>query len=129
MMMLRFAVPMVGVMALGAAVAFAAPPKGAGDAAAGQTTFKARCAMCHVGPGGGPSMLAPNLKGVGGRKAASTGFAYSDALKKSGLSWSRPNLDKFLTAPQQMVPGTRMVISVPDAKQRADVVAFLSSYK
>jgi cytochrome c len=74
-------------------------------------------------------MLGPNLSRVAGRKAASSEFTYSTALKASGLKWDKPTLDRFLTAPMKAVPGTRMVISIPDAKQRADIVAYLSSLK
>ena len=91
---------------LAAAASQAAGP--AGDAKAGEALFKSRCFMCHSGSPGHPSALAPDLHGVGGRKAASTGFAYSDALKKSGLTWTKANLDTFLTAPGKMVPGTRI---------------------
>jgi len=101
----------------------------AGDAKAGETLFKQRCQMCHSGSPGHPSMLAPDLHGVGGRKAASTGFTYSPALKKSGLTWTQANLDAFLTNPQKLVPGTRMVVSISNPKDRADVVAYISSLK
>jgi cytochrome c len=104
-------------------------PALAQDAAAGGTLFKGRCGACHVVVPGQKGMIAPNLSGVAGRKAGSTAFNYSPALKASGLKWNKPTLDKFLTAPMKLVPGTSMVISVPDAKQRADVVAYLSSLK
>lgn len=123
---------MVPARMLGAsllAVALPAAPVLAQDAAAGGTLFKQRCSACHSVTPGQKAMIAPNLSGLAGRKAASTTFNYSPALKASGLSWDRPALDKFLTGPMKMVPGTRMVISIPDAKQRADVVAYLSSLK
>ena len=131
-MLSKFVLPLA-LLALGAsavAIPVVARAAGAdGDAKAGESLFKARCQMCHSGSPGHPSMLAPDLHGVGGRKAASTGFIYSPALKKSGLTWTKANLDTFLSAPGKLVPGTRMVIAITDAKQRADVVAYLSTLK
>jgi cytochrome c len=104
-------------------------PAFAQDANRGSALFKQRCQTCHsVTPGQKP-MLGPNLSRVAGRKAASSEFTYSTALKASGGKWDKPTLDRFLTAPMKAVPGTRMVISIPDAKQRADIVAYLSSLK
>jgi cytochrome c len=73
--------------------------------------------------------MAPNLYGVVGRKAASTAFGYSAALKASGLTWDPATLDRFLTSPMKLVPGTRMLIPVSDPKQRADLIAYLGSLK
>jgi cytochrome c len=109
--------------------ATAAGPSRAQDTGAGEAIFKTHCQACHTaGPGGAPG-VGPNLSGLVGRKAASTSFSYSDALKASGLTWDRKTLDAFLAAPSQLVPGTRMVISVPDAKQRADLIAYLAALK
>lgn len=117
------------LLALSLLCAAAAGPALAQDAAAGAATFKARCQACHtVTPGQAPGM-APNLYGVVGRKAAGTPFNYSAALKASGLTWDPATLDKFLTSPMKMVPGTRMLIPVTDAKQRADLIAYFGSLK
>lgn len=109
-----------------AVLTLAATPSFAADKPNGQTLYQQRCASCHGAPDR-PSTLAPNLTGVVGRKAASTTFNYSAALKASGLTWTRANLDRFLTAPMRMVPGTKMVISVTDAAQRAAVLDYLTS--
>lgn len=115
-----------------AAILSAVPAYAAGDAAAGAALVKARCQMCHVlNKGQKPTALAPNLNGVVGRKAGSTAdFAlYSPALKSSGIVWTPAKLDTFLQGPGKLVPGTKMVISVADAKDRANIVAFLASNK
>lgn len=104
-------------------------PAPAQDAAAGAVQFKARCAICHSVADGQKAMLAPNLAHLAGRKAASTQFNYSPALKASGLSWDKATLDRFLAAPMKAVPGTRMVVSVADARQRSNIVAYLSTLK
>jgi cytochrome c len=101
----------------------------AADAAAGEAIFKSRCMACHVVGAGQPGVLAPNLRGVVGRPAAATAFNYSPALKASGLTWTTASLDGFLAAPMQKVPGTRMVIAIGDARQRADVIAWLATLK
>jgi cytochrome c len=107
-----------------AAPALAQP---AGDPTRGKEAFETLCTMCHAEDGDGQG---PSLNGVVGRKAASApGFAYTDALKKSGLTWTPATLDPFLTDPMKMVPGTAMPQSVPDAAQRADVIAYLATLK
>jgi cytochrome c len=107
----------------------AAAPAMALDPAAGAATFQQRCQVCHQPPPGQPHGIGPNLAGVVGRKAASTAYDYSTALKASGLTWDRATLDKFLTSPSSMVPGTRMVVPVADAKQRTDLIAYLATLK
>lgn len=117
------------LLALSLIGAALAGPALAQDAAAGAALFKQRCTACHtVTPGQAPG-AAPNLYGVVGRKAASTPFNYSPALKASGLTWDKATLDRFLTSPMKMVPGTRMLIPISDPKQRADLIAYLGSLK
>jgi cytochrome c len=87
------------------------------------------CMACHsFAPG--RHMTGPSLAGVWGRKAgAAEGFGrYSDALKKSGIVWDEKHLDAWLTNPQALVPGNTMVFpGIPDAKMRADVLAYLEA--
>lgn len=99
------------------------------DAAAGAKVFQARCAMCHTKTAaGGP--MAPSLIGVVGAKAASRGWdKYSPALKASGKVWNPANLDQFLTAPAKVVPGTRMVIPVPNPADRKALIAYMATLK
>ena len=112
-----------------AAVAFALPiavhaQQGA-DVARGADLFDERCTMCHQREGGGQG---PSLVGVVGRHAASLpGVNYSRALKASNLVWSQAELDRFLTNPTGVVPGTAMPLAVPNAKERADLIAYLAS--
>ncbi len=124
-----FAASLVLAMAIAVPqqMAVAAGPAPAGGAAAGATLFAQRCQSCHTATAGQRAVLAPNLAGVVGRKAASTTFNYSPALKASNLTWTRANLDRFLTSPMRMVPGTRMVIAIPDAQQRAAVLDYLAT--
>jgi cytochrome c len=96
-----------------------------GDVNAGADIFDSVCEECH-----GAAATAPTLRGIIGRPVASIeSFAgYSDALKgKKSLTWTPANLDLFLKSPKDFVPGTLMYKTVPDAKDRADVIAFLAS--
>jgi cytochrome c len=122
--MFRNAVIVVTLLVAGAGSAYAA------DAAHGAAIFK-RCAMCHTDAKGAGNGLGPNLFGVVGHEAAThPGFMYSGALKKSHLTWTPANLDKWLTRPAQLVPGTKMMFAgLPNAADRADVIAFLASQK
>jgi cytochrome c2 len=79
---------------------------------------------------GGPNQ-GPNLLGLVGRKAGSQPDfpMYSEALKSSGITWSKKALDKFLINPGDKVPGTLMPMQIPDDKMRADVVEYLATLK
>jgi cytochrome c len=114
------------LLALTAGLLAAAAPAMAQDAGAGGADFKQRCQTCHTGQ---PNAIGPSLKGVVGRKAASTAFGYSEALKSSGLTWTPASLDKFLASPAKTVPGTRMLVPTADAKRRADLIAYLATLK
>ena len=115
--------------AFSASVSQAAEPPG--DPVHGKQLFAARCGLCHsVGPGAGEAGQGPPLAGVVGRKAASAaGFDYTDALKASKLVWTPADLDRFLSGPSKLVPGTAMPVAVADAKTRADLIAYLSTLK
>lgn len=97
-----------------------------GDPVAGKKIFM-RCVACHaVQPGAGAKM-GPNLAGVVGRKAAAApGFKYSAAMQKAKIKWDDATLDKWLTRPSALVPGTSMAFAgLPNAADRANVIAYL----
>lgn len=108
-------------------LAVVATPAASQDVAAGASLFKMRCQTCHGIAAGRKNPMGPNLAAVIGRKAGTGDFAYSEAMKKSGLSWTPALIEKYLAAPAKVVPGGKMVINVADPKQRADIVAFLQS--
>jgi cytochrome c len=119
----------VWLAALAAAASLAGGPALAQspEAAKGAEVYDDRCSGCHVigGVGQGPS-----LAGVVGRKAgAAPGFAYTAALKRSGLTWTPANLDRWLAGPQTLVPGTAMTAIVPDAAERRELIAYLAGLK
>ena len=73
--------------------------------------------------------LTLNLFGVIGRKSASvTGFQYSEDLRKSDIVWDEAIIDKFITAPKKLFPGTRMELpGVEDVKTRTSIIRYLRS--
>lgn len=94
-----------------------------GDAEAGAKIYT-RCEACHALA---YDRTGPRHCGLIGRKAGSEpGFAYSDAMKRSGIVWNAQTLDRFLADPMKAVPGTTMgYAGVKDPKERADLIAFL----
>jgi cytochrome c len=85
----------------------------------------AQCSACHSIDGS--NGVGPPLSGVVGRKAGSVaGFRYSRAMKGSNIVWDEKSLDAFVSDPQKVVPGNVMPFAgVADAKQRADLIAYL----
>ncbi len=121
--------PSISRTACLAALALLAPlATRAQDAAAGGMAFM-QCADCHS-PGASDG-VGPGLKGVFGRRAGSvSGFKYSDPLAKSVIVWDEVSLDAFLANPTKAVPGTAMAWpGEPDAKARADLIAYLKTLK
>ncbi len=106
------------------------PPADAPDQQAGSSAQPpaalAACGACHSLAAGQPHRTGPNLHGVFGRKAGTAqGYAYSSALRESGIIWSRETLDRFLAAPAAMVPGTRMITATRDSQRRREIVDYL----
>jgi len=98
----------------------------AGDAAAG-VAFMARCRACHTLDEGGARRVGPNIWGIVGKaKGVSEGFPYSDALAAAGGKWTLADLDGYLTAPKEWMPGTKMTFpGIPDATDRANALLAL----
>lgn len=94
-----------------------------GDPARGEKVYE-RCEGCHSIE---RDRIGPRHQGIVGRKAASIpGFAYSPAMRGSGLTWDEATLDRFLQGPTRLVPGTRMGFAgVPEERDRADLIAYL----
>jgi alcohol dehydrogenase (cytochrome c) len=108
-------------------LAWAPPALAADDAAAGSKIFTTQCGVCHSNQAG-VNGFGPSLAGVVGRRAAAIpGFKYTTALKNSDLTWSTANLDQFFTDSAKKVPGTAMAVAIPQASDRSDLIAYLSS--
>jgi cytochrome c len=99
----------------------------AGEASRGQRVFNQQCRACHTLDKGGAQTAGPNLHGVFGRKAGTAeGYAFSDAMKNSGIVWDDATMAEYNRDPKGKVPGTKMVFNgVKQAGQLADLVAYL----
>ncbi len=139
---MRHGAKMVAVMALalsacGSGQKDAGTDAGSSEVPAAEATPSNRppaafmqCMSCHsVEPG--RNIIGPSLHGIVGRKAASgAGYAYSNALKGSGLTWDAATLDAWLASPAQLVPGNKMIFSGQrDAAARKAVIDYLAAQK
>src|SRR5206468_767376 len=99
-----------------------------GNPSRGAAVF-GQCAACHsVEPG--VHLTGPSLAAIWGRRAGTVGGfgRYSSAIKHAGITWDAPTLDRWLARPEALVPETTMTFpSVADARQRADLIAYLKA--
>lgn len=118
-LVLRFG--LVGAaMALTACAQEQAPPV----ASAGEQAF-AVCLACHAAESQNRP-TGPNLHGLFGRRAGTReGYFFSEPLKASGIVWDAPTLEAFIANPSERVPGTFMLVGVPDPVRRAAIVNYL----
>lgn len=114
-------VALLALVAAGAA-------RGEGDATRGASVFQA-CAACHsMEPG--RHLTGPTLADLFGRKAgtAEKFLRYSDALKRSGVTWNEQTLDAWLKDPARVIPGNDMVFpGIKEDAARRDLIAFLKT--
>ena len=93
-----------------------------------ELAFNGHCRECHEFDKG-DNRLGPTLYGVVGRKAGTVpGFAYSDSLKSSGITWDEKMLDQFIANPDALIPGNNMgaiFSGMEDAGERAKIIDFL----
>lgn len=104
-------------------------------AASGEREFRA-CAICHATAPRGTRegdvrLIGPNLHGIVGEQAAHLpDFAYSPALKNSGLVWDEATLDAFIENPQRLVRGNRMAyVGEADPAKRKAIIEYLKTLK
>jgi cytochrome c len=120
---------LLGLAALGigsfAQPAPAAPPAPV-SAARGKLIFL-RCAACHAISAAAPTKVGPHLQGIVGRASGAVPrFTYSPAMRAARLRWDDATLDRWLTRPAGLVPGTSMVFAgLANADDRKAVIAYL----
>jgi cytochrome c len=102
------------------------PQLAAADFARGEVLGFA-CAACHRFRAEEGTLIGPHLQGVFGRPAASVpDFAYSPALRASGLVWTPRSLEAWLANPAGFVEGTTMAFTgYRSAEDRRDLIAYL----
>lgn len=103
----------------------AATPLPVGDAARGERLYTARCGACHSLDA---NRIGPSHRGVVGRRSGQApNFRYSVALQRLNVVWTPQTLDRWLTSPTAMAPGTSMGIRVLNAQERADIITYLGA--
>ena len=115
------------VAALGT-LAWIGPTWGAGDPVRGATPFQA-CAACHSTTPG-EHLTGPSLAKIWQRKAGTVeGFSrYSEAMQHVDLVWTEETLNRWLTNPEGLVPGTSMTFpGLRESGTRQDVIAYLKA--
>jgi cytochrome c len=104
-------------------------PRSTNQVANGERIFQ-RCTACHTIGQYAPDTDGPNLYGVVGGPIGERRprFSYTAGLKALGGTWDAKRLDQWLANPRKLVPGTTMAFAgLPDPKDRADVIAYLST--
>jgi len=119
------------VVACVGALAISATTASAGDATRGRVMFMRQCSACHVAIAGMRDSLGPNLFAVVGRKAGTKpGYAYSDAMRASGIIWSEATLKSYVTDPNSVIPASNMMFTGSrNPVQAEDVAAYLAMLK
>lgn len=101
----------------------------AGDVVAGEKYFTRVCKACHATQAG-KNGVGPSLAGVIGRKAGGVaGYKSSPSYAASGVTWDAKTLDTYLTNPRKMMKGSRMITTVGNAADRANIIAYLAKLK
>ncbi|MEM9420943.1 MAG: cytochrome c family protein [Pseudomonadota bacterium] len=98
------------------------------DTAKGQALFR-ECAVCHETQNGARHRVGPTLWGVYQQPAGNLAdFRYSNALKRSGVTWTEDQLDAYIARPQSVIPGGRMSYrGMTNPADRRDLVAYLAT--
>lgn len=85
-----------------------------------------KCRACHSLEPNGRNLVGPRLFGMFGRQAGSVAdYRYSEVMKTSGVIWTDANLDAYLAATQDFMPGNKMYGGLAIAQDRADLLFWL----
>ncbi|WP_230661327.1 c-type cytochrome [Psychrobacter sp. I-STPA10] len=106
------------------------PPLTTANIDNGKQLYHDLCDKCHkLTPGSNEK--GPQLLRIYGAPAASLkDYKYSEVMINSGWVWDEKTLDTYLKDAQQALPGNRMrTDGVPDANERADIIAYLSTLR
>ena len=103
----------------------------AGDAEAGGKLFAKTCGGCHSVGEGARGGFGPELNGIIGRPAGvTTDYQYSDAMKNSGVVWTRDKLAAYIEDPKAVVSGTRMIFwGISDREKIENILAYLETFQ
>jgi len=100
----------------------------AADVGRGEQQFK-KCAACHTINQGGAHGIGPNLWAtMGAPIAGHAGFAFSDALKSKGGTWTWDAMSDWIKSPRSFAPGTKMTFAgISKPEDRADLLVYLNA--
>ena len=101
-----------------------------GDADNGALIYEDACGQCHqLTPGSnkkGPQLM--NIYGAGAAELAD--YDYSEGLTTSDWVWDAKTLDPYIADAEKAMPESKMLADpMPDASERADVIAYLSTLR
>ena len=115
------------VLTLG--VAAQAQDAPSGDPALGEKVFN-KCRSCHQIGEGAQNATGPELNGVIGRHSGTApDYNYSEANKKSGLTWDEPTFREYIRDPRAKVPGTKMTFAgLTKESDINNIVAYLKTF-
>jgi cytochrome c len=103
----------------------------AGDAEAGGKLFAKTCGGCHSIGEGARGGFGPQLNGIIDRPAGTTAdYQYSEAMKTSGVVWTREKLAAYIEDPKSVVKGTRMIFwGISDREKIENILAYLETFQ
>jgi cytochrome c len=104
-------------------------PAMAQDLEAGQRSFN-KCRACHQVGEEAKNLVGPKLNGLFGRVAGTIeGYSYSEANKKSGITWDEATFATYIKNPRASMPGNKMAFAgITNEKEVGDLTAFLKQY-
>jgi cytochrome c len=99
------------------------------DVAAGEKSFN-KCRACHQVGETAKNGVGPELNGLFGRHSGSVaGYNYSDANKKSGITWDEAVFAEYIRDPKAKIPGTKMAFAgIKKDDEIKDLTAFLKQF-
>jgi cytochrome c len=93
----------------------------------GKLAFNNLCRTCHSLKED-DNRLGPSLHRIFGAKAGqSSGYAYSQSLRQSGVTWNAATLDRWIQNPESVIPNNNMkpYNGLADAAVRKSIVNYL----
>ncbi len=119
----------IGALVLATSAMTSSPSFAEGDPAQGEALYRP-CRACHMIGDGAVHRVGPHLNEIVDRLiGAVPGYEFSDDLAAAGVEgrvWDTAALDRFMAAPRDYFPRTRMVFrGVRDEQDRKDLIAYM----
>jgi cytochrome c len=99
------------------------------DVAEGEKSFR-KCMACHAIGEGAKNKVGPELNGLDGRHSGEApGYNYSEANKKSGITWNEVTFLEYIKDPRAKIPGTKMAFAgIKKESEAKDLWAYLKQF-